>query len=264
MRRYRRFGQSVQFHTAFSICAMIRRMKLATPLLFLAVSALLAGAEKKIVINEGDELYTATFDDTKAPEASMREWVLLSPYVGDPFNSDETFYMAITESRDVEKINKFFYAPPLDRCRTPECGSRPVDSAWLANAEKSLDIGQKQVQRLDSMTLPAVLEPVRSYLLAYLRFSLDLERARFRYIKDGDVQPLRTLFAATCRSSKPEDGSMFADLAAAPQTARPAVSGHGWHNRMIGCRASEGRYPIASWQAFARNYGVKENKVYTQ
>ena len=45
----------------------------------LAVSALLAGAEKKIVINEGDEVYTATFDDTKVPEASMREWVLLSP-----------------------------------------------------------------------------------------------------------------------------------------------------------------------------------------
>ena len=230
----------------------------------LAVSALLAGAEKKIVINEGDEVYTATFDDTKVPEANMREWVLLSPYVGNPFNSDENFYMAITESPDVKKINKFFYAPPLDQCRTPECGSRPVDSAWLANAEKSLDIGQKQVQRLDAMTLPAVLEPVRSYLLAYLRFSLDLERARFWYIKDGDVQPLRELVAATCRSSKPEDASMFADLAAAPQTARPAVSGHGWHNRMIDCRASEGSYPIASWQAFVRNYGLKEAKVYTQ
>jgi len=229
----------------------------------LAVSALLAGAEKKIVINEGDEVYTATFDDTKAPEASMREWVLLSPYVGDPFNSDETFYMAITESPDVEKINKIFYAPPLDQCRKPGCENRPVDFAWLANAEKNLDLGQKQVQRLDAMTLPAVLEPVRSYLLAYLRFSLEIQRARFRYIKDGDVQPLRTLFAATCRSSEPGDGSMFANLAAAPQTARPAATTM-LESRLIHCRASEGRFPIASWQAFVRNYGVKENKVYTQ
>ena len=229
----------------------------------LAVSALLAGAEKKIVINEGDEVYTATFDDTKAPEASMREWVLLSPYVGDPFNSDKTLYMAITESRDVEKINKIFYAPPLDQCRKPGCENRPVDSAWLANAEKNLDLGQKQVQRLDAMTLPAVLEPVRSYLLAYLRFSLEIQRARFRYIKDGDVQPLRTLFAATCRSSEPGDGSMFANLAAAPQTARPAATTM-LESRLIHCRASEGRFPIASWQAFVRNYGVKENKVYTQ
>ena len=243
---------------------MIRRMKLATLLLFLAVSALLAGAEKKIVINEGDEVYTATFDDTKAPEASMREWVLLSPYVGDPFNSDETFYMAIMESRDVEKVSKFFYAPPLDRCRTPECGSRPVDSAWLANAEKSLDVGQKQVQRLDAMTLPAVLEPVRSYLLASLRFSLDVQQARFRYIKDGDVQPLRTLFAATCRSSEPGDASMFANLAAAPPTARPTASRYGWENRMIHCRVGEGSYPIASWQAFVRNYGLKETTVSTE
>ena len=229
----------------------------------LAVSVLLVGAEKKIVINEGDEVYTATFDDTKAPEASMREWVLLSPYVGDPFNSDETFYMAITESPDVEKINKIFYAPPLDQCRKPGCENRPVDSAWLANAEKNLDLGQKQVQRLDAMTLPAVLEPVRSYLLAYLRFSLEIQRARFRYIKDGDVQPLRTLFAATCRSSEPGDGSMFANLAAAPQTARPAATTM-LESRLIHCRASEGRFPIASWQAFVRNYGVKENKVYTQ
>src|SRR6516164_1437520 len=230
----------------------------------LAVSALLAGAEKKIVINEGDEVYTATFDDTKAPEASMREWVLLSPYVGDPFNSDETFYMAITESPDVEKINKIFYAPPLDQCRKPGCENRPVDSAWLANAEKNLDLGQKQVQRLDAMTLPAVLEPVRSYLLAYLRFSLEIQRARFRYIKDGDVQPLRTLFAATCRSSEPGDASMFANLAAAPPTARPTASRYGWENRMIHCRVGEGSYPIASWQAFVRNYGLKETTVSTE
>jgi hypothetical protein len=242
------------------------RRNLNVALAGLAVSALLAGAEKTIVINEGDDVYKATFDDTKAPEARMREWVLLSPYVGNPPHSDENFYMATEFRREngVEKIDKDFYAPPLEMCREPGCGSRPVDSAWLANAEKNLDLGQKQVQRLDAMTLPAVLEPVRSYLLAYLRFSLDLERARFRYIKDGDVQPLRELVAATCRSSKPEDASMFADLAAASQTARPAASGHGWHNRMIGCRASEGSYPIASWQAFVRNYGVKETKVDSQ
>jgi hypothetical protein len=113
------------------------------------------------------------------------------------------------------------------------------------------------------MTLPAVLEPVRSYLLAYLRFSLDLEQARFRYIKDGDVQPLRMLFAATCRSSEPGDGSMFANLAAAPQTARPAASRYRWDNRMIHCGASESKYPIASWQAFVRNYGLKETRVDT-
>jgi hypothetical protein len=47
---------------------MIRiRRNLNVALAGLAVSALLAGAEKKIVINEGDEVYTATLDDTKAP-----------------------------------------------------------------------------------------------------------------------------------------------------------------------------------------------------
>ena len=231
----------------------------------LAVSALLAGAEKKIVINEGDEVYKATFDGTKAPEARMREWVFLSPYVGSAPYPDENFYMA-TESRrenGVEKIDKIFLAPWLDLCRKPDCESRPVDSAWLANAEKNLDLGQKQVQRLDAMTLPAVLEPVRSYLLAYLRFSLEIQRARFRYIKDGDVQPLRTLFAATCRSSEPGDGSMFANLAAAPQTARPAATTM-LESRLIHCRASEGRYPIASWQAFVRNYGLRETTVSTE
>jgi hypothetical protein len=232
----------------------------------LAVSVLLVGAEKKIVINEGDEVYKATFDGTKAPEARMREWFLLSPYVGTPPNPDENFYMAIGVSREngVEKIDKIFLAPWLELCRKPGCESRPVDSAWLANAEKNLDLGQKQVQRLDAMTLPAVLEPVRSYLLASLRFSLDVQQARFRYIKDGDVQPLRTLFAATCRSSEPGDASMFANLAAAPPTARPTASRYGWENRMIHCRVGEGSYPIASWQAFVRNYGLKETTVSTE
>ena len=230
----------------------------------LAVSALLAGAEKKIVINEGDEVYKATFDDTRAPDAGMREWLLLSPYV-QTLNSDENFYMA-TESRrenGVEKIDKVFLAPWLDLCRKPGCENRPVDSAWLANAEKNLDLGQRQVQRLDAMTLPAVLEPVRSYLLAYLRFSLDLERARFQYIKDGDVQPLRKLVAATCRSSEPGDEYMFGNLEAAPQINRPEATRYGWQNRMLRCRP-EGSYPIASWQAFVRNYGLKETRVSTE
>jgi hypothetical protein len=58
----------------------------------------------------------------------------------------------------------------------------------------------------------------------------------------ADVQPSRKLFAATCRSSEPEDASMFADPAATPQTGSPAAS-RMWHNRMIDCRASEGSYP---------------------
>jgi hypothetical protein len=33
---------------------------------------------------------------------------------------------------------------------------------------------------------------------------------------------------------------------------------------MIDCRRSEGSYPIASWQAFVRNYGLKEAKVDSQ
>ena len=97
----------------------------------LAVSGLLAGAEKKIVINEGDDVYKATFDDTKAPEARMREWVLLSPHVGNAPHSDENFYMATEFRREngVEKIDKVFIAPWLDLCREPGCVSRPVDSA---------------------------------------------------------------------------------------------------------------------------------------
>jgi hypothetical protein len=56
---------------------------------------------------------------------------------------------------------------------------------------------------------------------------------------------------------------MFANLAAAPRTARPAATTM-WENRMIHCRASEGSYPIASWQAFVRNYGLKEISVSTE
>lgn len=58
---------------------------------------------------------------------------------------------------------------------------------------------------------------------------------------------------------------MFANLVAAPQIARPAASMYGgWENRMVHCRAGEGSYPIASWQAFVRNYGLKEAKVDSQ
>jgi hypothetical protein len=56
---------------------------------------------------------------------------------------------------------------------------------------------------------------------------------------------------------------MFGNLEAAPQTNRPEATRYGWRNRMNRCRPSEGSYPIASWQAFDREYGLKETRVDT-
>jgi hypothetical protein len=56
---------------------------------------------------------------------------------------------------------------------------------------------------------------------------------------------------------------MFGNVEAAPQTNRPEAIRYGWFNRMNRCRP-EGSYPIASWQASVRNYGLKETRVSTE
>lgn len=234
---------------------------LRTPLAYLALAAVLgAGAKRAIVIPEYPEIYTAAYDDTTAPESEMRVWLLLSPLVGtdDPDNNFEMARSSERTAGNKEKLDKVFYAIPIEKCDFPGCADHPeIDQAWLANAMANLEATQRKIERLAHMKLPVELEPVRAYLLSGLRFSFDLERRRFDYVRTGKLQPLQETLAAACAVSKPDDQKLFHDLAAASLSQRLEVSKQ-WFTRLLLCQRTKGSYPIPAWQAFLKKYGVSE------
>jgi hypothetical protein len=219
------------------------------------------GALRTIVINDGAETYRAVYDDKTAPEADMRQWLLLSPYVmveGD-------FDMAKSSSTDVdgrEKVDKIFYATPVEKCDLPGCAVNPtIGDAWLRNGEKNLQLSRSRVAKLEKMKLPSALEPVRAYLLSKLRFTLDLEQRRFDYIRSGKVGPLQEGLSAACRSSDAGDSRLFEDLVSAALSERMEAS-YKWYNRLLDCDPEKDSYPIAAWQAFVKQYGVIETRIF--
>ena len=239
---------------------MFVRMRRSALACFALVPLAAAGASRTIVINDGAETYKAVWDDKTAPEADMRQWLLLSPYV----LAEGDFDMAKSSSTDAEgreKVDKVFYATPVETCNVPGCAFTSIDEAWLRNGEKNLQLSRSRVSRLEKMKLPSALELVRAYLLSELRFTLDLQQRRFDYIRTGKVDPLQERLSAICRSSDAGDARLFEDLASAAMSQRREAS-YKWYNRLLDCDPQKDSYPIAAWQAFVKKYGVVETRIF--
>jgi hypothetical protein len=162
-------------------------------------------------------------------------------------------------------LDKIFTAPELEMCA--ECGDpnrrRVERGPWLRQAARNLDRGEQQIVRLQKMALPPVLEPVREYLLGWLRVTLGIQQARYRYVADGDVQPLREYVQAHCGPLWPDDRSTLIVLESTPFEERPEASWTWPHNRVLACYMDRGSYPTAAWNAFLSEYGLREWTVST-
>src|SRR5215472_13471086 len=79
-RRKRRSG-GIYFGWTMMSPPMFIRIRRSALACFALVPLAAAGESRTIVINDGAETYRAVYDDKTAPEADMRRWLLLSPYV---------------------------------------------------------------------------------------------------------------------------------------------------------------------------------------
>jgi hypothetical protein len=185
----------------------------------------------------------------------------LSPYVGIYCKPFLVGHESGTTKDGKKYIVQILFAPPLEdclekKCPNPDATADIPDAAFFRNAVYNLDKGRKQVQELRQARVPTALQPVKDYLLKGLERGVEMEAARYAYLKSGDLGPMRQIWCAACVCVKSEE-----DLLAQLRTATPAkknlLAGE-WNNRVLACRNHPPIYPIDAWERFVKEYGLKE------
>jgi hypothetical protein len=223
-------------------------------------SSLLTAKENHLVYDGDAYIYELTFDDSRISAGDMREIWWLSPWVGQPPIGPFNIF-----GQDIDKV---FMVPRPDRCEPgANCSrnARDPDADFLENAARNLRVGDGQVKRLRKVKLPSVLEPVRSYLLLRLKLSLEREKARYRYLKSGDLGPLRSLLCA-CSCGTPEEALLQQLKTTSDFDTKIGLTQHQWHNQALECERKlyPPGYPMAAWKQFIKDFGIAEQRAYKQ
>lgn len=242
-------------------------------ILILAICPALSAEERRLHFEIFDQTYDLIFDDTRIPDTEMRQIAWLSPYLTSFYKSNagsspfQEMYRSIDYKPDLTyEVEKVIMAPPLESCSSPESALCKAydptvpDAAFLRNAAENLDRADEQVGLLLHMSLPPQLQPVRAYLLEHLLLSVDEERARYDYLKSGDVTPLRTLLCRECECGANEE-ALLGKLATEPDPKlRRQLSWYDWCNRLLACerQTHPPTYPLGAWERFLQDFGIAE------
>jgi hypothetical protein len=207
-----------------------------------------------------DNRYELTFDDSRISSDEMRQIACLSPYI-DVYCAP--FYIGSGSERRAGKVvvDKVFFAPPLDLCIEQPCTHDPevADDAFLKDAAVHLGEGSQQVELLRKRRVPAVLEPVKRYLLDSLIRSVEGDRARYVYFKSGELGPMRQILCSECDCGSSEE-ALFEQLRTTQDPRAKTRLSWQWHNKVLRCGRERRpqRYPMDAWKRFIKEYGITE------
>ena len=219
------------------------------------------------MFDEYASVYELIFDDGRISVAQMREAAWLSPYVTAV---PAPFELAASETKLPDGtlvLDKIFLAPWLELCgEIPPAKCEQYDPlvpnvAFMRNAAKNLKRGDSQVERLRKETLPAVLDPVRAYLLDYLKRSIEKQRYRYAYLKSGDAAPMRQLLCRECACGAPEE-TLFAQMKTVSDPKAKLELSMKWDQRVFECERQRHppAYPLAAWERFLKDFGITERR----
>ncbi|MBV8812119.1 MAG: hypothetical protein JO033_25915 [Acidobacteriaceae bacterium] len=228
------------------------------------------------------DIYELTFDDQAISYDEMQRIAWLSPLI-DPTLPHVPFMMG-TQRVVPDKVEKIVMALPLETCLPgyEECQTPTLDAAFLRNAADVLKKTRGQLQLLETESLPAVLEPVRSYLVFTLKTTLDWTGAEYAYLRDSNMAPARAQFCQYCSCSG--DYSRVQNLAEekspnlrgsptwqllpglldrmAAETdpkKRLQLATHDFPNVLMQCFAAhDPGYPMQAWKDFLTQYRIQE------
>lgn len=241
-------------------------------LVFLLCCSLNLVAKDQHLVYDGESyIYELTFDDGRISDDTMRDIWWLSPWVGEPPQGPFGIAGSVWISPQGETlVDKVFYAPWLELCfEKPgvNCDRNPevLDKAFLENASRNLRIGDEQVERLRKEELPSILEPVRVYLLLHLNSSLEREKARYAYLKSGDLKPMQHVLCSE-RACSDTENKLLKQLEREIDGTHKIKLSRTWINQAL-----EGErkihppaYPIEVWKHFLKEFGVNENRQLKQ
>ena len=215
--------------------------------------------EHRLSYDEDQEVYSLIFDDTRISVADLQKIACLSPYVSycGPIQSGGSSMM-VNGKRIIDKL---FMAPMLEGCAGQTCARdlNLPDDAFFKDAASNLDRGDRQVEILRGEQVPPVLQPIKTYLLNSLEDSLEREKAKYQYLKSGNLEPMRQLLCGVCDCASEED--LFKLLGATRDPRRKLeIARYQWQNEVVRCERCRQltTYPMDTWARFLKEYCIVE------
>jgi len=210
---------------------------------FVAVSAATACRAQTVTLTKrGEDNYSVTFDTRKISEADMKGLLAFAPYPG----YEDTLPPNL---EDCDSADARYYP----------CGSRGLDDRnFFRNAEVNLEIGRQQVESLEGLAYPSELEPAVTYRTRLLSFFVWLQQTRLNFYRSGNADDLKTKYEDLDAA---KECAAAVDKIEAAQSAREKypLASFDWHNCMNEAFQKKlGPYPIDSWKAFLKDYGITD------
>jgi len=200
--------------------------------------------------------YWLSFDDSRLRGYDMNQIIWFSPWYDDP-TKHGPYWVGRSYDARTRVVDKIFMAPPLEQGISHD--DMPGKILFKSLAAKNLEGGTLQIEALEILKVPPVLEPVKAYLLDGLRFSSKLQKLRYEYINTGDVRPLRQALCPECPCSSEEEQAVGKLEHIQDFSSRVKRSFTGWPNAMHKCyKSKHSTYPVASWDAFLRQFDINE------
>ena len=238
---------------------------------FILLCAVTLSAKQQHLIYESDpESYELWFDDQRISLATMREIAWLSPHMPSPTSVPSPFIQASSSQQTAtgKKVDKVILVPALEDCNPvgSHCEDKSVpDQAFLQNATINLRRGERQLQMLRSERLPATLQPVQAYLIGYMQFFLDLQKARYEYLKTGNPLQLQEILGKECSSSNANKTNQALNRALSLSSTKQQKLQLtlDWHTAVLRChRNNNPKYPVEAWNRFLSEFGITERVYY--
>jgi hypothetical protein len=218
----------------------------------------------RLIFDSGDEIDTVTFDPAKISDAKLHELILLSPYIVTYFDQLPARDIGVAGSTEDLVVDKSFLSLKLELCISAEvvyvhCEANTVSGPnFVRNAEVNVKKSKRGLAWLQNLVTPKELAPVMKFLMEGLEFSIETEETRLRYYTTWDENVLKEAHDGIEPAEHCSEAFHKLDGATSEEEKYGLVA-HDWANcvnRAI--QQKLGKYPVASWNAFLRTYGIKE------
>jgi hypothetical protein len=218
-----------------------------------------SGSDRRVAYSNELQSYEMAYDDQRLSGYDMQELVWLSP----SYHPDKEGPYWVGYSSEIRNglrvIDKTIQARPLEFGIDMPRAEMLIEPEFLERARSNIQRNRADLAHLESLKIPDVLIPVKSYLKASFLDSIAIEELRYEYIRTGDVEPLDKALCDRCPCGPAEREALSKLRNASGFSARRETSWSAWPTAMNRCDISRREtYPIQAWEAFLREFRISE------
>ncbi len=224
------------------------------------LAASVAGADRHIRCENDFYKYDAAFDEKELSPREIKAARLLSPYCENSLGT----LLVVSDSVDPKtgRGYKGMIVDGLESCPEGRPGCPRIienlDAAFLSNAARNLDDDRRNLSMFESMDVPPLLEPIHRHYIFTARLDLEVQTARYEFLKSGDPDALRKTLCKYCPCGPPEDATLHA-IEATQGKAKIEATAVAFPNRIRACLSPHfPAYPWQAWRDFVAAHHIRE------